>query len=487
MLVHGLLQGFFCHTQKGYCPQFVQKYTDSLWIVRLLLKEKTHNPNELLVCEFLKSQLNNHIYSNEDCLMILNNQCKIIAICTLHTICEINIYVFNIINLKVLLPILNTIFDEFNVHIKYELLCKKQNDLFAKKINEVNASEEHKFYVKKSNIENAGYGLYSYQHFHLGDKLLTFKGVKYKIEDFKGSKCAIEYSMTGETYNGVQIVFDPTIDNIFNTHIAIKTDNFAPFINEPCENNISNAETVSISSIKIPLKVDVFATRHIAPHDEITMLYLRDPEKDYIPGKACPQLLDTVNNNNNKNNKVNVLRICTKTTMNIDHFQLLHWSNTMHIITEFKSEWQDNESDFNLIKLIQKYNKIYYIHVYCDSIPSNLNVLFQNKVQYIISSYYPHQDLSHIPYQVSFYENDILNNYEMKRLDSFMPFIKITNVKTKTTFLDTYNEQRIFDDLHISDEHTLQWFQKYAAKKIKIKISTHVKKPLTLQYISLKI
>ncbi len=43
--------------------------------------------------------------------------------------------------------------------------------------------------------------------------------------------------------------------------------------------------------------------------------------------------------------------------------------------------------------------------------------------------------------------------------------------------------EQVLRDLHISDECTLQWFQKYAYKKMKNKISTHVKKPLTLQYL----
>ncbi len=484
-----MLKGFFCHLSQSYAPKISFRYEQDKWIIQLLFLQTSLNPNELIVLSYLKKHID-HYFINKDIIILLEND-KIIKVVEFSKVLEFSNYETLLNNNQI-----NKLNDYLKNNCHYEIQSKEK----------INISEDGKFYVSQSTIPNAGLGLFSSIEFHRGEYLLTFKGKKIPFNEFcnkypQSSSCIHnEYSLTAETYDRKKYVFDPI--NEYD-HFILSNENFGPLINEPL--TIANCESVGVSSSNVPLRVDLIATRFIGKNDEIFMLYNREPDKNYIPGSDVPKPIELKFKTNHKKT-FKLLCFDMNWYNNNDWFRLVYWHNNSIYsvftvgITPAPIEFQSFHfypQDQNLITkntiILYDFNSIVDV--------KKLNEYFTNGLEFAIIPFdrHPKKDLSKI-YKYFLMENNykftikeareekdnfLFDCYEFRNLDNTYPFLKITKNNFYTRFCDVWDEQRIINDMSLSDSKTIKWLQNYKRDLFSLKkLSVPQSKPMTLKYCS---
>jgi len=513
MLAEYLLKGFFCHRSLAYCPYFSQQYTEQLWAIRLYLTTDSCNPNEALVVKTLLPLLSSHFENQDTVLLVKWNPIHIQAACTLKETKSQFMVLHSVGDAKKLQQLLPTM-TEKEIWMQQKCLGKHTHlsSNFCKHICE---DKKELFYVAPSKIPNGGLGLFSYRHFHRGDKLLTFKGRRWKdVDKFQqqASACAIEYAMTGETFDNQRIVFDPTQNNQFDVDIAKKTDNFAPFINEPMQSCHANAETVSVSNPELPLRVDIYACCHIAPHDEITMMYLRDPEKSYLPGQPCvePLALELAKPKR-KAMKSTLICLGMHPQNNLDAFRLMHLYNE-HLYDQIITCDNEPSQTFafcthtkvmtaaQLRSLLQSHTNVTLYVDHAKLCFKNCMDMFGpflldscwHLAQSILLPFHPTiSSLLTRQTRFCFEVSEPMDNhpllhythyYGWNQLDVTKPYLVLTPTSKHKPFLDTFDSFRIIQSHDLTDEETIAWLQKYNTNNKQI-FTVPPWKPLTKQFV----
>ncbi len=464
LLAISLLKGFHCHSSRSFSPELAFRYEQDKWIIRLLFLASSENPNEQCVLQFLKRMIHKQ-FIDKDIIFkakIGDDDFAIISV------------------------------EEFDA-TKIYLDPKNQTDYHShnsivEKRDVVYDSDD--FYIAKSSILNAGFGLFSKKIFHRGDTLLPFKGKQLAYKFFCGlypqdKNCKHhEYSVCAESFNRQKFVFDPLGDEKdFNIQIAIRDQNFAPFINEPNENEMANCETVSVSSSTIALRVDIVASRTIVPNDEILMLYNRKPD-GYIPGIACPPALEMKMVTQRKNNVSSRQLICPTMSWqnNNDYFRLAFWENyyvvfakeDVNEITKKKKSatmitvFLDNDETINLDGL--------------DDDSSKKTIIVPHGKKSIYDFFFLQKTKLSVNVNIQKCKRNefFFDSYASRKLDFVYPYVEITkNKKTCfTRFRDVWTEEDIITDTSISDEDTVKWLKMYATQKL-----THLKKKIPLNKV----
>ncbi len=498
LLAISLLKGFQCHCSQSFCPEISFRYEQNKWIIRLLYNDNSKNPNELVVLKFLGQYIDKKFLQKDIIFaMDFDEPINLIAIYEYQ----------NEEDIQKIIKKDNIKFQEYLQNNKHQTVVEIRDQLLV--------SEDQKFYISQSTIPNAGYGLFSLVEFHRGDFLMNFKGTKILFHDFcmkyKDKNCIhYEYAVTAETYDRKKYVFDPIIEDCFDLSLCSLNQNFGPIINEPSPKEVSNCESVSISSNSTMLRVDLIATRFIAKGDEIFMLYNRSSE--YEIGTITPLPLELKFKKNNS--KINLLCFDMNWYDNLDWFRLIYWYNEKNFSiytfgsncncpTEFELFHLKTETELKQ-KISNKENIIFIDYAHNNFFNVDFNLLlsefFLLNLQYIILPF-PHHDPLNYVYEkllldnknykctIEFFENTkdfLFDCYGARKLDNTYPLIKITQKKKQlfTRFRDVWNEERIINDNSISDIKTLQWLKDYGTninnKLISLNLSN---KPLTLSYI----
>ncbi len=450
LLAISLLKGFQCHNSQSFAPKISFRYEQNKWIIRLLYIEKSFNPNETIVLDYI------HIpksFLNKDIVFVLDDNNKIVHI--------------------------EEYKDETTIK---SLLTKEQYDKFQeyKNNNYHPIFEQQKeilfqndqFYVSKSNIPNAGFGLYSKNEFHKGDFLMTFQGKKNTLNDFcsefKDKNCIhYEYAVTAENYNRKKYVFDPIIDEKFIPNES----NFGPVINEPPPNEYSNCESVSVSSKNTELRVDLIATRFISKNEEIYMLYNR--QSNYLIGNATPLPL-SLKFISSKSRFGTLLCYNMQWYKNEDWFRFIYWYNECQMSIYTFGENTNVPKEFELFHLQDIEDKI-------KTKNNNVGIFIDYgqilKIE-ILEKYFT-LGLSFVilPFDDDFYANFLFGkNYKFQIIEAeskyffdsydarkYGKLLKITkNEKNSfTRFRDVWNEERIKKDKSLTEEQKSQWLKKY--------------------------
>ncbi len=479
-----LLKGFHCHCSQSFAPKISFRYEQDKWIIQLLFLESSLNPNELIVLKYLKSKIDKK-FMGKDIILILNQD--IIINVVLYTEDCYQKY-------------LNaTQYIEFNKYLEnnhhYHIVSQKQV-----------VFENERFYIAESTIPNAGFGLFASVEMHRNDFLLTFKGLKTNLEQFckqyPTSCIHHEYAVTAETYDRKKYVFDPIDEtNQFILANAVKEENFGPIINEPPENSYSNCESVSVSSSKVPLRVDLIATRYIAPHDEIFMLYNREPDKNYRIGETTPSPIELKFKTNHKKTN-NLLCFGMNWFDNKDWFRLVHWHNnspySVFTVSDIPPPIEFQSFHFlpNDVKI--KKNTLMFVNGWIDVM--KLSKYFNQGLEYAILPFFRHHEKTQsliytefllkntqLKFNIDFLTSNefTFDSYESREFDNTYPLLRFTVKKSNlyTRFRDLWDEERVIKDLSLSDIQTVKWLKMYKRENLSLKkIPIPESKPLTLQY-----
>ncbi len=474
LLAIALLKGFYCHDSQCFAPKIAFRYEEDNWIIQLLFLQTSLNPNELEVIKFLKLYIDKKFINKDIVFILKNDQIK-----------DVNEYY-------------ETIYQEKLSGFQYEqfqkyLLNDNHNHPFIKKQPII---ENDNFYIAESTLQNAGYGLFAKKNFHKNETLLEFKGKLLSYADFclkyPISKSCIhhEYSVMAENHNRKKYIFDPIDDT--NQNFIHTADNFGPVINEPFENNYSNCESVSVSSPTVQLHVDVVATRFIATNEELFMLYNREPDKDYIPGYACPLPIEL----KFKKKPINATKLyCIGMNWynNKDWFRLVYWHNNTEYspicVSEKIPPIEFQQFHINIKNFIPK-SILFIDYTYpLDFLTQNTDFAIVGFLRHTETDVSPIYNLlkQNTKCLIEFYENNdfIFDSYEFRKLDNTHPLLKITYKKNMsyTRFRDVWDEQRIVNDMSLSDEKTVQWLKNYKRDLFPLKtLIVPSSKPLTLQF-----
>jgi hypothetical protein len=138
--------------------------------------------------------------------------------------------------------------------------------------------------VKPSNIPGAGLGLFSLvREIEAGDVVCEFKG-RYSKE---GSKEHNNYEIVARFPDKSTWTVDPTHGSgNFDIQTAIRTNNFAPFANEPPPDKVANV--ISVAHISKRYEVRLVATQKISCFEEIYLMYSNlEEQADYRIGKQA--------------------------------------------------------------------------------------------------------------------------------------------------------------------------------------------------------
>jgi hypothetical protein len=492
-----LLTGEMCHTSRAYAP--ICSHFDenaNLWCIRMQLTTSLLNPNENLVVNYILNILGQACKGNEMVLIVKIKDEKKISIRAFATVFSAanDIYLHSISNKQLLMDCVCKCFSP-NQIIYVENIAIQRCEFFLERDTHVNCATElsspsrrrgsdrsPSFYISKSQIPSAGYGLFSLQHFHRGDRLLSFKGKQWNEEEFykhySSDHVAYEYSLTAQTYDNQNIVFDPTEHNCFTIPIAQAAQNFAPFINEPQPNTTCNTETVSISSKKCPLRVDVVATRHIKPHDEITMLYLRETNK-YTFGTATLPPLEYVPLAAVKKQK-NTVIICLNMHPEDNHcyFRIMYLLQMyLDVICLSRNEKPTSVCTLlpltfsNLEDIITKIgNRGAQIDILVEDCIEWFQKVSQNNIHEI---YIPmlNEDIDDCLYMLKGYRIEFIVGNDLLFLPSTSTrYILLKPEKNPIPFCLVYTEQEVIQDRMLSDQDTLEWLTKYGQTKTFINV-----------------
>ncbi len=540
-LLVALLQGSFRCFSSSWCPTF-SIHNSSTFIARFIWRNQKHvsNKDEQLVLSWLNRETKSLSLSftfretNHDCIVCISEADKHLCVSALFECCvfQKEFWIKEVWNeLDLTLPQLA---QQISSQLKPTSFVLVEADghsvRFKPQIQSVSAVVkqkrqtvcDNKFFIAVSNVPNAGLGLFANTEYPRGAVLLPFGGKSQDFLEFEklncNKDCANEYSIAAETYDGQKKVIDPTVNGIFNFQVAIKTNNFAPFINEPAEGCFANAESVSVSSESRPLELQIVATRYIQPGEEIYMLYNRACETGYKCGMSCPapQTSLQVEKGCVQGTKRAGVYICVGMHVlhNDDHCRIaLLKQNSHRIITLSDFVPVETEEDYegrhvrhkyvenDETKMQQKVSSEIKQHrdqkviVYVDFAHDSHPFTHFMSVQRLLSDYCT-KWLEHgatqivLPYTQNvkvaltlfpiFAECQLINLDRAKRefawvleggfsqqaaLDSCYPLLVMQKWAFSQSFQDTWNTSRIVADLNTSDAITYQWLQNYSNKQ----------------------
>jgi SET domain len=375
--------------------------------------------------------------------------------------------------------------------------------------------ESDDFYVAESRCPNGGLGLFSKKQIVRGEILFEFKGKAYPLSDFEllEDNKRLEYAITAESHNGEKWVFDPTCDSRFDVTIAQKTENWAPFINEPPLGMIANVESVAVSSPVVQLHLDIVATRTIEPEDEIYMVYHRD-KSQYDIGADCPHPPSvTYKRKTSEAKKGTMICIGMTPSDNLHHTRVVSlleqgWKvvtlSNRYVANTDSSQWhnlqgcnhvymEDQDMFVSVLKREVKKakgevrvlfdyvspfhnEKLFQTHLLEDLIDKCgakcviLPVFFNETFQWTEwLTRYPQKcsftlaDRSNcqIPFQSTYF---CQNTNHFANLCSPWPFCVVTkSERLQKPLLFTYSAEDIITNMNIGDVETVQWLAKYSS------------------------
>ncbi len=368
-------------------------------------------------------------------------------------------------------------------------------------------------FVGKSNIVHGGLGLFASKPIPRGATIAQFTGKKYTLADFTRlnpeNSIACEYSITGETHDGKQFVFDPTENEAFNIKIARRTSNYAPFINEPPEGVLANAESVSVSSETRELRLDIIATRHIKEQEEIYMCYNRVPSKLYKIGFAQCLALNASVVEPSAFSGWTWFCMGMTPTHNLDHHRVKALRKLGHKVVTFSrfgattSSVVDDYDMTNLCKhillpaemseveniLLAELAKHGRVCLYVDYIHHGHSLLRSSLPRLIQAGFTKIILPSFVKERLALNKKDHLSLlrdngdilpwpkksciYWSSLLNTQYPLIIIIKKDAKIPLVrQVFSAQQIAEDVHMSDEDTVRWLDRYSNCAEKLNINT---------------
>lgn len=560
-LLECLLKGFYTDYSLAWQPHQIQTIKDG-YFIRLKLHPNSTNQDEDLVLQHIHKSVvrkDGVFQQPPDVIAFIQKDSTCVFVCE---VCffDSQWYIYSLSNSDKVLTCKNIICDfllhcKYSTHIHYVSETRKIQSwsssssltsitLVPRTISNLQKpiafTKDKQFFVATSCIPGAGFGLFANVLFPRGALLLIFKGKKIPQEDFnEEDSVASEYAMLGEQYDSRKFVFDPTDKNgAFHLNQAEKQNNFAPFINEPPPNTIANAESVSMSSEKLPLFLQIVATRCIHPQEEIYMCYNRSSA--YLTGFACPKPIScfsstaTTTTTSSHIHKRMFFAVGLSPTHNLDHARIKCLSThyfvkcisprTFDCLREEEEPKESVEhtvssspfiSDLLAALKVDSEEKtrvkdriIYFDYIHCMLNTHVVKMLFDIHFEEIFSQ--SHTSYVLLPYIKCVHDFLISHThigrkmkinflfltetikylpwlphkcYYFDLLDNTFPFLMISYCSTATTIqLPTWTIQRIVKDYHLSDKETLEWLQRYSSQEERHHVCVPFVKHMSLEF-----